>query len=127
MKHLLVGITALNTISALATGVASAAPSLAPNNGATLFRQKCQACHVVASGAKTAMGPNLAGIAGRAAGSAPFSYSPAMKNANIVWTKANLDKYLAGPAKMIPGTRMMISLPDAAHRKAIVDYLGTLR
>ena len=51
--------------------------------GRLVFR-KCQACHSMEPG-KTILGPSLAGILGRKAGSDPgYSYSPAMKQANRV-------------------------------------------
>jgi nitrite reductase (NO-forming) len=58
--------------------------------GRLVFR-KCQACHSMEPG-KTILGPSLAGILGRKAGSDPgYSYSPAMKQANIVWDAKSLD------------------------------------
>jgi cytochrome c2 len=34
-----------------------------------------------------------------------------MKDANVTWDDANLDKYLANPTGFIHGTRMLINLP----------------
>ena len=46
-------------------------------------------------------------ILGRKAGSDPgYSYSPAMKQANIVWDAASLDAYLRDPQKLVPGNKM---------------------
>ena len=105
--------------------VANAAPP-APN-GATLFKQRCSVCHSVKAGGPSALGPNLSGVSGRKAGSAKFAYTPALKAAKINWTAENLDKYVAGPTKFVPGTRMVISVTDPAQRAAIVAYLGTMR
>ncbi len=56
---------------------------------------------------KTILGPSLAGILGRKAGSDPgYSYSPAMKQANIVWDAKSLDAYLSDPQKFVPGNKM---------------------
>ena len=96
-----------------------------PGSGELIFHQRCQACHV--PGRPTPLGPNLAGVVGRKAGTTSFNYTPGMKSLGLIWTKANLEKYLAGPARMVPGTRMVISVPDAAQRKAVVEYLATLR
>ncbi len=96
-------------------------------NGAQLFKQRCQTCHGIKAGAPAVLGPNLAGVVGRKAASTPFKHSPAFAKAKLVWTKPNLDKYLAAPAKFLPGTRMVISVSDAAQRKAIIDYLATVR
>ena len=73
--------------------------------GRLVFR-KCQACHSMEPG-KTILGPSLAGILGRKAGSDPsYSYSPAMKQANIVWDAKSLDAYLRDPQKVVPGNKM---------------------
>ena len=73
--------------------------------GRLVFR-KCQACHSMEPG-KTILGPSLAGILGRKAGSYPgYSYSPAMKQADIVWDAKSLDAYLSDPQKVVPGNKM---------------------
>jgi cytochrome c len=105
--------------------IANAATS-APN-GELLFKQRCSVCHSVKAGGPSTLGPNLAGISGRKAGSAKFAYTPALKAAKISWTKATLDTFVAGPTKMVPGTRMVISVTDPSQRAAIVAYLATLR
>ena len=66
---------------------------------------------------------------GRKAGTAPgFSYSTALKNAGHTWNEATLDKWLAAPAKEVPGTKMAFAgMPDEARRKALIEYLGTLK
>ena len=39
-----------------------------------------------------------------------------------------LDTYLTNPMKMVPGTKMTFAgLPDPAQRKAVIDYLKTLK
>ena len=97
----------------------AAAPS-----GETVFKQRCAACHTATTGAPNRVGPNLAGVVGRKAGAvAGFNYSPALRKSNLVWNKANLDRYLTAPQKMVPGTRMSVSLPDARQRTALVTYL----
>lgn len=96
-------------------------------SGATVFKQRCASCHTVVAGKPGGVGPNLAGVVGRKAAAGSFAYSPALKKTPIVWTKPNLDRYLSGPAKMVPGTRMMIALPDAKQRAAVIDYLATTK
>lgn len=73
------------------------------------------------------VGPNLYGIVGRKAGAAAYPYSPAMKSSAIVWTPEKLDRFLAAPGKLVPGTKMPIAVPGAADRQAIIAYLKTLR
>ncbi len=106
-------------------GMASVLPAqTAPKpDGGALFRMRCQSCHSVVPGARAVLAPNLAGVTGRKAASATFNYSPALKASNLTWTRANLDRYLTGPTKMVPGTRMVISVSDAKQRAAIIDYL----
>ena len=96
----------------------------APAAGETIFKQRCAACHTVASGAPNRVGPNLAGVVGRKAGSATFNYSPALQKADWVWSKANLDRYLTAPTKMVPGTRMAAVLPNQDQRAAVIAYLA---
>jgi cytochrome c len=109
------------TIVAAATSSVAAAPT---TNGETLFRQRCQSCHSVAEATPAGVGPNLRGVVGRKAAAATFNYSTALKQSTITWTKANLDRYLAAPTKMIPGTRMVIAVSDAAQRAVLVKYLS---
>lgn len=100
------------------------AAAQAPVDGAMLFKQRCSACHQVDSRQKSGVGPNLAGVVGRKAGSATFNYSPALQKSGLNWTRVNLDKYLAGPAKLVPGTRMAVSLSSPEQRAAIISYLA---
>src|SRR5215469_7905845 len=63
----------------------------------TVFANVCVACHSTQPG-KNEVGPSLAGIVGSKSASVPgYDFSPAMKDANVTWDDANLDKYLANP------------------------------
>lgn len=88
---------------------------------------KCAACHAIAKGAPNKIGPNLFGVVGRKAGTAPgFRYSAAMKakGAAIKWDAATLDKWLTRPSAVIPGTSMAFGgVPNAAERASIIAYL----
>lgn len=88
----------------------------------------CKSCHSVEKG-KNMIGPSLAGIVGTKAGDvAGFSFSPALKGSGLTWDDATLDKWLENPMKLVPGTRMTYSgQPDPAKRKAIIEYLKTLK
>ena len=80
--------------SLAAAGSASAAPS-----GEAVFKQRCAVCHSIAP-ALGKMGPPLAGVMGRKAGTLPgYAYSSAMKGSKLVWDAATLDTYLKAPAK----------------------------
>lgn len=113
--------------AALSLVVASPAFAQAAT-GDQIFKQRCQACHVVKKGAPNGVGPNLAGVFGRkAAMVAKFNYSPALKSSKLVWTKDSLDKYLAAPTKLVPGTRMVMSVSDPAQRAALVGWLSKVK
>lgn len=93
--------------------------------GAIIFK-RCIACHTVDPGKKGGMGPNLAGIVGRKAAMASFTYSPAMKASAITWTPDKLDTFLTRPAAMIKGSRMAFAgLPNAQDRADVIAYLAT--
>jgi cytochrome c len=88
---------------------------------------QCRSCHSVEPG-RNGIGPTLHGIVGSKAGEVPgFAFSPALKQSGITWDRATLEQWLAGPRKLVPGTRMIISVPDPVRRKAIIDYLETLK
>lgn len=88
----------------------------------------CAACHKTAAGEKSFIGPNLAGIKGRKAGSSPaFKYSPAMAKSGIVWDRKSLTHFLSDPRKSVPGTRMAYpGIKDQRKVKEITDYLLAL-
>jgi len=88
----------------------------------------CMSCHAVTPG-QNGIGPSLAGVFGRKAASAPgFEYSDAMKGSGKTWDEASLDAYLANPMGVVPGTRMTyMGQADPAKRKAVIDYLKTLK
>lgn len=98
-----------------------------PPSGEQLFRQRCQACHSVVAGRPAGVGPNLAGVVGRKAASTRFAYSAALKGANLTWTRTNLDRYLAAPARTVPGTKMAMAVTDQAQRAAVIQYLSRAR
>jgi cytochrome c len=85
---------------------------------------RCASCHNIGPGPEK-IGPNLAGVFGRKAGSLPgYAYSPAMKQANLVWNESTLDRWLTRPSDLVPGTAMAFAgLPAEADRKAIIMYL----
>ena len=122
-----VGLFALTL--ALAPFAAQAAPAAGDAaRGATLFKQRCGVCHSLVVDTATRPGPTMKGVSGRKAGTVPnFKYSPAMVKSKQTWNKANLDKYLAAPAKAVPGTFMTVAVPNATDRTDIVAYLDTLK
>jgi len=102
-----------------------AGPSLA--NAPADFA-KCTTCHTIQPGV-IAVGPSLFGVFGKKAGSEPgYTYSDGNKNSGLTWDEKTLDTYLTAPMKMVPGTKMTFAgEPDAAKRKAIIEFLKTLK
>ncbi len=106
---------------------AVAAPSGQAVSGQAVFEQRCTVCHSLQP-KPGKMGPPLAGVAGRKAGTAAgYSYSAAMKASNLTWTPEALDAFLKAPGKAVPGTKMLVGAPDAEQRAAVIQYLGTVK
>ena len=106
-----------------ATFAASAA--VAAPSGEAVFKQRCAVCHSIAP-APGKMGPPLAGVAGRKAGTLPgYAYSTAMKGSKLTWNAATLDTYLKAPAKSVPGTKMLVGVANPEQRAAVIAYLAT--
>ncbi len=99
----------------------AAAPALAAD-GQQLFNMQCKMCH-----GGSPLGPVLTGVAGGKIASKPFAYSAALKAKSGTWTDANLDAFLKAPSAFAPGTKMLIAVPAAENRAAIVAYLKTLK
>lgn len=114
------------THAAVVTGLATSAMA-APPSGEAVFQQRCSVCHSIQP-APGKMGPPLAGVVGRKAGSAPgYAYSAAMKASGLTWTPDQLDAFIKAPGKTVPGTKMLLGAPDAEQRAAVIQYLGTLK
>ena len=118
-------------VVAIAATVGMAAPSTAQNQatGEKTFVM-CKGCHTIEKGGRSGIGPNLAGLFGRPAGSiAGYNYSAAMKefgSKNDAWTPELLNQFLHGPGKFIPGTKMTFAgLPEQADVDNVIAYLAT--
>lgn len=90
-------------------------------NGAALYKAKCGSCHSIPA---NKIGPAHKGVFGRRAGlAAGYNYSTPLKSSNITWNDKTLDLWLQGPQKMVKGSKMFLSVPNAAERAAIIAYL----
>jgi cytochrome c len=109
-----------STLAANAAGNAKA--------GAEVFK-RCAVCHTNDKGGGDGLGPNLFGIVGRKAATRPgFAYSAPLKKSGIVWDEATLAKWAAGPARVVPGTKMMFAGITSKKQQAdVAAYLATLK
>ncbi len=117
-------------VSAMLAAALLFGASAAHANGEKLFKQHCAACHAIERAAPLGMGPNLLGIVGKKAGIMEgFRYSAEFKKAlaDEKWTETLLDKWLEEPQNVAAGTYMMYKQGDPAIRKAIIDYLKTVK
>jgi cytochrome c len=106
---------------------AHAAPAGDPARGKAAYK-RCAICHSVEPGKRGGLGPSLAGIVGRKAGSATFGYSPAMKAAGFTWTAERLDAFIERPAAVVKGSRMAFpGIANAQERADIISYLAGIR
>ena len=111
-------------LALLCSGAVAVAQSGSPSAGAATFRLNCSPCHSKEPG-RNSIGPSLYGVVGRAAASLPtYSYSPAMKQSQIVWTEENIASFLSSPGAWVPGTKMTFpGLKEADDRKALIAFL----
>ncbi len=92
--------------------------------GKVIYESRCLGCHTVET---NNIGPRHANVFGRKAGSiADFEYSPALRNARIVWNEKTLDRWLQDPEAYIPGQQMDVSVSKEGDRRNLIAYLKTL-
>jgi glucose/arabinose dehydrogenase/cytochrome c2 len=111
-------------------GFASQAATAAnATRGKAVFKQSCLLCHTAeATDEGGAQGPSLIGLMGRRAASAPgFSYSQALRKSQLTFDAATLDRFLASPTSVVPGTSMPISTPSAEDRQDLIAYFSSLK
>ena len=90
-----------------------------------LLSYACIVCHTLGPGEEHLAGPNLYGVFGRPAASAPgFQYSVALQEAGITWTPAELDAWLARPDDFVPGNLMVFAgIYSDSDRTDLLAYL----
>jgi cytochrome c len=89
--------------------------------------QQCQVCHTITPG-KNAIGPSLAGVVGRKAGTAAgYKYSDGMTKAGeggLVWSDKILERYLEDPKSVVPGNKMTFAgLKKQEDRDDVISFL----
>ena len=95
-------------------------------HGEKVFK-KCSACHMIASGGKNMIGPNLWGVIGRTAGSvSDYKYSKAMTAYAKQWNFEEMNGYLIKPQAYIKGTKMAFAgLRKEKDRASVILYLNS--
>ena len=90
-----------------------------------LLSYACIVCHTLGPGEGHLIGPNLSGVFGRPAASAPdFPYSDALREAGIVWAPGELDAWLARPDDFVPGNLMVFAgIYSVSDRTDLLAYL----
>jgi len=120
----------LTTVMLLLVAAACTPNTTAPVGNAAAGKAAftpCASCHAVGPSARSGYGPQLNGLLGRPAGSAPnFAYSAAMKNANIVWSEQSLAAFIKDADGTVPGTTMRF-LSWGYDDQKIADVVAYLR
>lgn len=108
--------------AALALGAAAPAGAAPDALRGEQIYTRCIACHALAY---DRVGPRHCGLFGRLAGSVPgYEYSAAMKNSKITWNEKTLDRFLAKPLAMVPGSTMTYDgVADPKERADLIAYL----
>jgi cytochrome c len=88
--------------------------------------EPCAHCHQIGVGARMTTGPSLQRLTGRRAGQlAGYPFSNAMRDSALTWDPATLDRFIASPQSIVPGTRMIYAgMDDPKERKALIDFIA---
>jgi cytochrome c len=124
LRQIALSLAALLAISPDAFGQDRAANGSVADNQ-LVFNNVCRTCHTLKEG-DNRLGPNLHNVIGRKAGSVPdYGYSSAMKDADLTWDRATLDRFIANPDQVVPVNRMKPygGLTSAEERAKIIAYL----
>jgi cytochrome c2 len=105
----------MRTPALVLAALAGATPALGAdaNAGKSYFHQQCALCHSAQPDDNGgAQGPNLNGVFERRSASDPrFGYTKALQAANLTWDAATLDRFLAAPTTVVPGSAMVVAIP----------------
>lgn len=112
--------------------VVALAPAFAADDSASagrkIFESRCVSCHESSPPSTATLGPSLAGIVGRKAGSGNSGvHSRALVESGIVWNRVSLRNYLSDPGRAVPGTIMPMRVENPRELDDLLNYLETLR
>jgi glucose/arabinose dehydrogenase len=115
-------------IPVLAVLAAASTDAADVDAGKAYFRQNCGVCHTAEPGdGGGAQGPSLIGVFGRrAAGNPALTYTRPLINSNLTWDAVTLDRFLASPTTVVPGSAMVVAVPDDVARSNVVAYLQSV-
>jgi cytochrome c len=118
----LVALAASQSVTVSAQTAAADAPDL--KRGKLLYIQ-CRACHELKADQPHKVGPNLAGLLGSKGASAEdFTYSSALKAANLTWDLKTLDRWLEKPSAVVPGNAMAFAgIANPKDRASLLAYI----
>lgn len=96
--------------------------------GADFFAKKCTTCHNGEKGGGNKVGPHLWGVVNRKVASVgDFSYSAGMKShGDKTWNFDELNHFLWGPSKWVPGTMMSFAgVQKDQERANLIAFLNS--
>ncbi|MEX2453905.1 MAG: c-type cytochrome [Rhodospirillaceae bacterium] len=121
-KTLSAGVAAAAMCILISGGNAAAADLKA---GSRVFN-KCKACHSLEAG-KNMIGPSLAGMFGRTAGTTDYNYSKAMKEAGaggLVWSDGTVADYVRSPKDFVKGNKMVfVGIKKDSELENLIAFL----
>lgn len=117
-------------LTALLAGGAAGIPDGDVRRGEQVYG-KCYGCHSLEPG-QTANGPSLHAIVGKPIAADPdFRYSEALRalaQRERLWSPQLLERFIADPEAVAPGTDMSLFMRTVAQERAdLIAYLATHR
>ena len=96
-----------------------------PVIGKQVFEKRCTGCHSLTQDRE---GPHLGGVYGRPSASIHgFDYSPALRQAHIVWNETTIDHWLTDPDVAFPGNNMDFRVARPQERKDLIAFFKSNR
>ncbi len=95
-------------------------------HGKKVFK-KCSSCHMITSGGKNMIGPNLWGIIGKESGSvSEYNYSKAMAAFGKKWNFEEINGFLIKPSAYVKGTKMAFAgLKNEKDRASVILFMNS--